>query len=193
VTETCSCFVLAGGKSTRFGSNKSLALVNTQQMALVVASNLQSAFGSAPQLVGADEQTRSSIGLDSISGQREGNGPLAAIVDAMESSESSLIAFAPNDTPFFTAHNFAALLAKIEDSSADVAVAVDDTNATHVHWLLSIWRKSSCLPILRNEYDRGVRSVHGAVTALRIAPVAFDAVFVRNINAVSDLTDQGTI
>ena len=111
----------------------------------------------------------------------------------MESSESSLIAFAPNDTPFFTAHNFAALLAKIEDSSADVAVAVDDTNATHVHWLLSIWRKSSCLPILRNEYDRGVRSVHGAVTALRIAPVAFDAVFVRNINAVSDLTDQGTI
>ena len=88
MTETCSCFVLAGGKSTRFGSNKSLALVNTQQMALVVASNLQSAFGSAPQLVGADEQTRSSIGLDSISGQREGNGPLAAIVDAMESSES---------------------------------------------------------------------------------------------------------
>ena len=162
-------------------------------MALVVASNLQSAFGSAPQLVGADEQTRSYIGLDSISGQREGNGPLAAIVDAMESSESSLIAFAPNDTPFFTAHNFAALLAKIENSSADVAVAVDDTNATHVHWLLSIWRKSSCLPILRNEYDRGVRSVHGAVTALRIAPVAFDAVFVRNINAVSDLTDQGTI
>jgi molybdopterin-guanine dinucleotide biosynthesis protein A len=87
VTQTCSCFVLAGGKSSRFGANKSLALVGSQPMALVVANNLQTAFGSAARLVGSDAQTSNQIGLVSISGPREGNGPLAAIIDAMEAAQ----------------------------------------------------------------------------------------------------------
>ena len=196
MTESCSCFILAGGKSTRFGTNKSLALVGDQYMALVVAKNLQSAFGNAARLIGADENTSSELGLESVVGTREGNGPLAAIIDAMESTTSTFVAFAPNDTPFFTAHNYAALLAKLEDSKADVVVATDATDATdasQAHWLLSIWRKSSCMPILTKEFERGVRSVHGAVTELQVATVAFDAAAVRNINTVSDLLDRGTI
>ena len=193
MTESCSCFILAGGKSTRFGTNKSLALVGDQYMALVVAKNLQSAFGGTAQLIGADENTCSELGLESVVGTREGNGPLAAIIDAMESTTSTFQAFAPNDTPFFTAHNFAALLAKLEDSKADVVVATDAADSSQAHWLLSIWRKSSCMPILTNEFERGVRSVHGAVLELQIARVAFDAAAVRNINKVSDLFDRGTI
>ena len=193
MTESCSCFILAGGKSTRFGTNKSLALVGDQYMALVVAKNLQSAFGGTAQLIGADENTCSELGLESFVGTREGNGPLAAIIDAMESTNSTFQAFAPNDTPFFTAHNFAALLAKLEDSKADAVVATDAADASQAHWLLSIWRKSSCMPILTNEFERGVRSVHGAVLELQIARVAFDAAAVRNINRVSDLFDRGTI
>jgi len=193
VTQSCSCFILAGGKSTRFGTNKSLALVGDQYMAVVVAKNLQSAFGSSAQLVGADENTSSELGLESVIGTREGNGPLAAIIDAMENTTSALVAFAPNDTPFFTASNFAALLAKLEDSSADVVVAVDSTDPSRAHWLLSIWRKSACMPKLTNEFERGVRSVHGAVLELQIATVPFDAAAVSNINTVSDLLDRGTI
>ena len=190
MTQSCSCFILAGGKSTRFGTNKSLALVGDQYMASVVAKNLHSAFGSTAKLIGADESTSSELGLESVIGTREGNGPLAAI---MESTTSTFQAFAPNDTPFFTAQNFAALLAKLEDSKADVVVATDATDASQAHWLLSIWRKSSCMPILTNEFERGVRSVHGAVLDLQIATVAFDAAAVRNINTVSDLLDRGTI
>jgi molybdopterin-guanine dinucleotide biosynthesis protein A len=162
-------------------------------MAVVVAKNLQSAFGSSAQLVGADENTSSELGLESVIGTREGNGPLAAIIDAMENTTSALVAFAPNDTPFFTASNFAALLAKLEDSSADVVVAVDSTDPSRAHWLLSIWRKSACMPKLTNEFEQGVRSVHGAVLELQIATVPFDAAAVSNINTVSDLLDRGTI
>ena len=193
MTQSCSCFILAGGKSTRFGTNKSLALVGDQYMALVVANNLQSAFGSTARLIGADENICSALGLESVIGTREGNGPLAAIIDAMESTTSTFQAFAPNDTPFFTAHNYAALLAKLEDSKADVVVATDATDASQVHWLLSIWRKSSCMPILTKEFERGVRSVHGAVTDLQVAMVSFEDAAVRNINTVSDLFDRGTI
>ena len=188
-----SCFILAGGKSSRFGKNKSLAIVGGQQMALVVANNLQAAFDCAAQLVGADDQTSREVGLVSFSGPREGNGPLAAIVDSMECSESPLVAFAPNDTPFFTENDFAALRSKMDGVNTDVVVAVDDSNDAHAHWLLSIWSISSCLPTLLKEYDRGVRSVHGAVSELRVATVAFDAASVRNINAVLDLPEQGTI
>lgn len=188
-----SCFVLAGGKSSRFGSNKSLALIGSQQMALVVANNLQATFGSAAQLIGADASTASGIGLETIRGPREGNGPLAAIIDALESTESSHIAFAPNDTPFFSSENFFALRTEIEQSGSDAVVAVDNSATPRTHWLLSVWRKEPCLSILRKEYDRGVRSVHGAVTNLQISTVECDAVCVRNINTVSDLPNQGTI
>ena len=193
MTKSFSCFVLAGGKSKRFGANKSLALIDSQQMALVVANNLQDAFGIAARLVGADSLTSSEIGLDTFSGPREGNGPLAAIIDAIESSASSLIAFAPNDTPFFSADDFAALLTKMEASGSDVVVAVDDSDAPRTHWLLSIWRKASCLSILRKQYELGVRSIHGAVRELQISTVIYSAASVRNINTVSDMPDHGTI
>jgi molybdopterin-guanine dinucleotide biosynthesis protein A len=162
-------------------------------MASVVAKNLQSAFGSTAKLIGADESTSSELGLETVIGTREGNGPLAAIIDAMESTESTFQAFAPNDTPFFTAHNYVALLEKLEDSNADVVVATDATDASRAHWLLSVWRKSSCMPILTKEFERGVRSVHGAVTDLQVAMVSFEDAALRNINTVSDLFDRGTI
>lgn len=193
VIQTCSSFVLAGGKSSRFGVNKSLSLVGSQPMALVVANNLQTAFGSAALLVGADAETCNEIGLDSLTGPREGNGPLAAMIDAMESSANTLVAFAPNDTPFFSSDNFSALLAKIEQSGSDAVVVVDDLDSPRTHWLLSIWRIERCLITLRNEYDRGVRSIHGAVTGLQIATIMCGAASVRNINTVSDMPDQGTI
>ena len=162
-------------------------------MAKIVANNLRSAFGGTAQLIGADQQSSLELGLETFIGSREGNGPLAAVVDALEHAEQLIVAFAPNDTPFFTAHNFAALLAKLEDSKADVVVATDATDASQAHWLLSVWRKESCLPKLLVEYERGVRSVHGAVNDLHIASVSFDANLVRNVNAVSDLSDRGTI
>jgi molybdopterin-guanine dinucleotide biosynthesis protein A len=193
VYETCSCFVLAGGKSSRFGSNKSLAMVGTQHMAVVVANNLRSAFGGEVRLVGADPFTSSEIGLATILGPREGSGPLGAIVDAMESSESELIAFAPNDTPYFSSECFTALLLKIEESESDAVVVVDDSDSPRTHWLLSVWRKDPCLSVLRDEYESGVRSVHAAVNDLKITSVRCDAALVRNINTVSDMLDQGTI
>ncbi|MFM1761789.1 MAG: hypothetical protein RL478_1399, partial [Actinomycetota bacterium] len=64
--ESLDCFVLAGGKSTRFGTNKSLASVGARYMAAVVASNLRNASGSSVSLIGADAQTSSALGLPNV-------------------------------------------------------------------------------------------------------------------------------
>jgi molybdopterin-guanine dinucleotide biosynthesis protein A len=47
--------VLAGGKSTRFGSNKSIAMIDGLPMARIVANNLYDATKVLPQLIGADD------------------------------------------------------------------------------------------------------------------------------------------
>ena len=51
--ESLDCFVLAGGKSTRFGTNKSLASIGSRHMAAVVANNLGNASGLSVRLIGA--------------------------------------------------------------------------------------------------------------------------------------------
>ncbi len=191
--ESVDCFVLAGGKSTRFGTNKSLASVGSRQMADVVASNLQSASGSSVRLIGADAQTSSALGLPSVFGSREGNGPLGAIIDALELSDSVFVVIAPNDTPFFSAECFTRLIDCLDSSNNDVAVAVDVEDETNMHWLLSAWRKTPCLLMLREQYHSGTRSVHEAVIGLQIGSVAYESALVRNVNSPEDLVDEGTI
>ena len=191
--ESVDCCVLAGGKSTRFGTNKSLASVGSRHMAAVVAGNLQNAFGLSVRLIGADVQTSSALGLPSVFGSREGNGPLGAIVDALELSDSEFVAIAPNDTPYFSAECFTRLIDCLDASKNDVAVAVDVEDETNVHWLLSVWRKAPCLPLLREQYQIGTRSVHKAVTGLQIGTVAYESALVRNVNSPEDLGDDGTI
>lgn len=191
--ESLDCFVLAGGKSSRFGSNKSLASVGSRHMAAVVASNLRDASGSSVSLIGADKQTSSALVLPSVFGSREGNGPLGAIVDALELSDSGCVVIAPNDTPFFSAECFTRLIDCLNTSNNDVAVAVDVQDETNVHWLLSVWRKAQCLPLLREQYQIGTRSVHEAVIGLQIGTVAYESSLVRNVNSPEDLVDEGTI
>jgi len=193
VRESLDCFVLAGGKSTRFGTNKSLASVGARYMAAVVASNLRSASGSSVSLIGADAQTSSALGLPSVFGSREGNGPLGAIIDALELSDSVFVVIAPNDTPFFSAECFTRLFDCLDASNIDVAVAVDAKDESRVHWLLSAWRKAPCLPMLREQYHSGTRSVHEAVIGLQIGTVAYESALVRNVNSPEDLGDEGTI
>lgn len=191
--KSVDCYVLAGGKSSRFGANKSLASIGSHHMAAVVASNLQSATGSSVRLLGADVQTSSALELLSIFGSREGNGPLGGIVDALELSDSEFVAIAPNDTPFFSAECFNRLIECAYIAATDIAVAVDAEDETHVHWLLSVWRKATCLPLLREQYHNGTRSVHEAVIGLHIGTVAYESALVRNINRPEDLGDEGTI
>jgi len=135
-------------------------------MAAVVASNLRNASGSSVSLIGADAQTSSALGLPSVFGSREGNGPLGAIIDALELSDSVFVVIAPNDTPFFSAECFTRLFDCLDASNIDVAVAVDAKDESRVHWLLSVWRKATCLPLLREQYRGGARSVHEAVIGL---------------------------
>ena len=184
---------MAGGKSTRFGSNKSIANIDGMPMARVVANNLFDATDVMPQLLGTDEATAFALGLVTVSGPREGNGPLGAIIDALELSKSEMVLFAPNDTPYFSSSDFRLLMSILDTTKIDIAVAIDEQEATSYHWLLSAWRASSCLQHLCEQYSNGVRSVHEAVVGLTVSTLACRSSVLRNINHVSDMIAEGTI
>jgi len=185
--------VLAGGKSTRFGSNKTIANIDGMPMARLVANNILSATQVQPRFLGADQSTALLLGLVNVSGPREGNGPLGAIIDALELSKSEIVLFAPNDTPYFTSIDFERLVQVLDNSGTDLAVAIDELDAANFHWLLSAWRTSTCLQHLSEQYANGVRSVHGAVIGLRVSTLSCASDALRNINHVSDMIDEGTV
>ena len=184
---------MAGGKSTRFGSNKSITNIDGTPMARVVANNMFVATNVMPQLLGADEGTALSLGLVNVSGSREGNGPLGALIDALELSQSEMVLFAPNDTPYFSSSDFRLLMSILDTTKADIAVAIDEQEVTSYHWLLSAWRATSCLQHLCEQYSNGVRSVHEAVVGLTVSTLACRSSVLRNINHVSDMIAEGTI
>lgn len=185
--------MLAGGKSTRFGSNKSFAMIDGIPMARRVANNLFDATKIHPQLLGADDALARALGLESLRGQREGNGPLGAIIDALELSKSDVVLFAPNDTPYFSSDHFLGLLSTLDTTESDVAVARDDVGGAGFHWLLSAWRPSSCLQHLSEQYSNGIRSIYEAVVGLDVSTLSCRSDSLRNINYSADMITKDTI
>ena len=150
-------------------------------MAAKVADNM-SEFGSV-LLVGAAIDDAKIIALDTYIGPREGQGPLGALVDALQNSKEDLLLVSPCDTPFFEKQDFSRLVeAMVPDF--DVAVARDDRN----HWLLSCWRIPTSTQHLEQQFSNGERAIHRAVVGWRIVEVPFLVGKTRNINTQADLS-----
>jgi molybdopterin-guanine dinucleotide biosynthesis protein A len=172
--------ILAGGASSRFGSNKMLHLIDGVMMTERVVQNMQ--IDSVPYLVGADEASASSLGRLTLKGPREGEGPLGALIDCLERSSATFLLVAPCDTPFFTSEDFSRLVHAITPGG-DVSVATNSRN----HWLLSCWNRTNTFDHLSAQFAAGERAVHRAVIGLQVVEVDVLESNTRNINAVSDL------
>ncbi len=151
-------------------------------MAVKVAHNM-SELGSV-LLIGASADDAKSISMDTYSGPKEGQGPLGALVDALDNSNAEFLLVSPCDTPFFEKQDFSQLVEALS-SEFDVAVARDERN----HWLLSCWRISTSLQHLEIMFSQGERAIHRAVVGLRIVEVQFSEGKTRNINTQIDLSN----
>ncbi len=175
--------ILAGGNSSRFGSNKMLFAIDGIPMAAQVAGNLCE-LGSV-LLIGANSDVANSVSIDTYIGPREGQGPLGALLDALHNSKHNVLLVSPCDTPFFEKQDFSRLVEALT-SDFDVAVAHDVRN----HWLLSCWNISSSVKHLDDKFRGGERAIHRAVVGLRVVEVQFSETQTRNINTPKDLPDS---
>lgn len=178
VRRTTDGFVLAGGRSSRFGSDKFDHVVDGRSMgerAIDALSALDSVTVVGPR--------RGSAAASSWwSGRREGEGPLGPLIDVLERCGTGLAVVIACDYPWVGRSLVGRLVAALSDD-ADVALADDG----RPHWLVGAWRAETTVGVLRTAWDAGERSIHRAAKGLAQAAVGADPSELRNANRRADV------
>ena len=99
-TKQLASFILAGGESSRMGSNKALLELGGVPLIVRTARLVESA-SSAPTVVGSPE-IYAALGLRTIRDDWPGAGPLGGIATALRASESPWNLIVACDLPYLT-------------------------------------------------------------------------------------------
>lgn len=114
----------AGGQSSRFGSDKALAVLDGMTLLERVAGSFA---GCSKRLLIAPAGKYDLPGWRVVPDTRPGEGPLAGLETALEQAEAGWVAFAGIDMPFLTPGYWAALLtARPPDRPAVLSVQALD-------------------------------------------------------------------
>jgi molybdopterin-guanine dinucleotide biosynthesis protein A len=173
--------VLTGGASSRMGRDKALLEVGGRPMAAIAASALRDAGAVDVVSVGGDRAGLEALGLRWMADAHPGEGPLGAIITALEATTTDLVAVLACDLPAVTA---AAVRQIVDGVEGDGAIA---QAGGRVHPLLAAYRRSCLLP-LRTAFDAGVRKVRTALDGLTVVEVALDdPAWATNVNRPDDV------
>lgn len=178
--------VLTGGASTRMGVDKATLFVGDKPMAVRVADAMWEAGCHPVECQGGDAAAITEYGLEVVPDRDPGEGPVAAIRDALVRHEGSDVVVAACDLVDLDGATVTALTSAGAAGDVDVAVVVADGRRHLVSW----WR-ADMGPRLGDIVDAGVTSYREALSALRVADVEVAPAVVRNVNTPSDLGDPG--
>ncbi len=181
--------VLAGGESSRMGTDKAFIAVDGEPMVLRAARTLQEAGAQPTVVVGGDEPRLKQMGLVTLADDHPGEGPLGAVITVLRhlheigaAVSSPLIAAVvtlPCDvvSPDVEAircllESFAADCAethgeKAELEKAELIVPIGDGEP---QWMHALWL-SSCRKALLAAFSEGVRAPREAARRLRTVTV----------------------
>jgi molybdopterin-guanine dinucleotide biosynthesis protein A len=175
--------VLAGGKSTRMGTDKAFVEVEGRPMAGRVAAALRAAGATEVLAIGGDLERLPSLGFDRAFPDRHpGEGPLGGVLTALAVAGHDVVVVLACDLSAASAESVVAVLQGLGDH--DVAVAMTDRREP----LHGAWRASRCRPVLVEAFERGERAVHRALALLDVGEVTVaDPSTLRSVNRPADL------
>jgi len=156
-------YVLAGGKSTRFGRDKALVEVAGVPLVRRVAEAVREAAGRVT-LAGAPEKY-GHLGYEVIPDPVQNAGPLAGLAAALAHSRARWNLIAACDMPHFHAAFGRFLLEQAERLQADVLMPVDAEGREHP--LCAVYRDACREPVERR-LAQGTRKVMRALEGLRV-------------------------
>ena len=113
--------ILAGGKSSRMGTNKALLKINDMTNIERILTNISPVFPD-PILVTNDPGVYHFLGLKTVSDYFPGKGPLAGIHAGLIASSAEVNVVIACDMPFVSAELAAALVKNSRDYDAVVPV-----------------------------------------------------------------------
>ena len=182
--EPATAIVLAGGRSSRMGRDKSLLPVDGSPLIAAVCAQLRSRFQQV--VVSAnDPEKYAFLGCRVVPDAVAGQGPLMAIASALDQSETDLNVVVACDIPVIDPAFMAGMLARSRRRDGVVPVHADGG----VEPLLAVYRKSA-LPGLRQALADGERRVLAGLERCRIRYVPLDgADWLRNLNTPAQYED----
>lgn len=167
---TCNAlgYVLAGGASRRFGSDKALVELAGKALLARTLDTMKASGVTEVRIIGAT-QIYGHFGPRCISDKWPGEGPFGGIITALGSTVTDKYGCQWNlilgcDMPFLTAEWLAFLVARSKESEADVLVA---RSARGLEPLCACWR-TSALPKLQAAFEQGARKVTDAMRLLNV-------------------------
>lgn len=174
--------VLAGGRSSRMGTDKAMVRVGGVAMVRRVADALAAGGCDPVWCQGGDTARLHAIGLEVRPDPVAHGGLLAAIAAALRSAAPADVVVAACDLPDLDAATVAALIAAGERDRPLVAAA-SDPSGTH----LAAWWSAEALVPLETLRAAGLASYRAAVERLGGLSVPVAAGAVRNVNDPGDL------
>ncbi len=177
--------VLAGGKSSRYGSDKALAVVGGRCMIDCVADTVRRHVEEVLVSVG-DPSVRYDVeGARHVVDRVPGAGPLAGLHAALSAMHTSWLLAIACDMPFITD---AALEALLEARSEDALAIVARTPDGQRHPLCACYQ-GCILPVVEARLRGGNRALLALLDSLpRVRYVDLSPDALRNVNIETDLS-----
>jgi molybdopterin-guanine dinucleotide biosynthesis protein A len=182
-TEDALGLVLAGGQSTRFGTDKALVPVGGVPMARLVYNALAVVIRDVRVGLSVEGERNPVPGSLVILDDPRGVGPMGSLRAALLAAGSRWVLAAACDMPGLKPESVQRLLGK-RSEEVDAVVAVDETG--RLHPLAAAW-SPRVLPHMSVESAGRGRSLTGLLERVRMATVRLDSATLRNVNSPADL------
>ena len=174
-----SCSIMAGGRSTRFGSNKALAQWDSQRS--VIGSVIESASQVTDRImiISGDTQTYRSLGLPVHPDLIPGHGPASGIHAALCLSQTDRVLILACDMPALS-YRFLHYMLSVS-TWAPVVVPESDTGPEPLH---AIWHRS-LIPVMERFMASGRTGLRDILQALPCRMITRDEITANGLDPLS--------
>lgn len=164
--------VQAGGESRRMGSNKALLLFNGQPLLERVLARLPKTSAEVV-ITGQVNGHKEYRGVPVIRDLLPRRGALGGLYTALSTARCQLVAVVACDMPFISNLLLLALVARIEQSGADVAIPRTPDGFEPFH---AVYRRNECLSAVRWALDAGEQRMISWFDKVRVDTVGYDEI-----------------
>jgi len=129
-------FILCGGKSQRFGSDKALVKLHGKTLIEIITDEVKKVFDKVT-LIAADKENYKFLELDCAADIYPGRGPLAGIHSALKNSSTDRIFVISCDLPMMKAE----IISYIATYNSESGIVIPAANGRK-HYLCAVYKKS---------------------------------------------------
>lgn len=165
-TKTIDGYILAGGKSSRMGTDKGLLFLNDKPIIQTIIEQLQPAVNKT--IIVSNNAEYKKFGLEVIPDLIKDKGPAGGILTALSHTASERIFVVSCDMPFITSD---AIRFVIEES-AHYQITLPVFNS-RMQTLFGVYSKN-CLPFWQQLMENGIIKLQEMVTHFELKKIAVE-------------------